>query len=65
MEDEWIANSDHPSIAAEVLCSFRKVPKNVTNWDALRSWADQHQISPEEAYRFDDARTYGEVYAEG
>ena len=64
MEDEWIANSDHASIAAEVVCRFTKTPRKVTDWDALKSWADQHQISREEAYRFDDTRTYGEAYQE-
>ena len=64
MEDEWIANSDHASIAAEVVCHFSKIPRKVTDWDALRSWADQHQISREEADEFDDTRIYGEAYEE-
>ena len=64
MKDEWIANSDHASIAAEVVCRFTKVRRKVTDWDALRLWADQHQISREEANEFDDIRTYGEGYEE-
>lgn len=64
MEDEWIANSDHASIAAEVVCRFMKVPRKVTAWDALKSWADQHQISRQETDEFDDTRTHGEAYEE-
>ena len=64
IEDEWIANSDHASIAAEVVCQYTKVPRKVTNWEALRSWADQHQISQEEVESFDDTRVYGEAYKE-
>ena len=62
MEDEWIANSDHGRIAADVVCHFTKELRMVTDWDALRSWADQHQISREEANEYDDNRTYGEAY---
>ena len=36
----------------------------LTNWDAGRSWADLHQISREEAERFNDIRTYVEAYEE-
>ena len=64
MEDEWLANSDHASIAAEVVCQFTKVLRKVTNWEALRSWADQHQMSREEVDNFDDTRVYGEAYEE-
>ena len=47
-----------------MVCQFTKVHRKVTNWDALRSWADQHQISREEANRFDHTRVYGEAYEE-
>lgn len=62
-KDEWLVNSDHAYIVAEVICQFQQVCRKGTDWEAVRSWAGQNQISREEWSEFDETPEYGVAHA--